>query len=239
MHNNILLVDDEQGILDMLSFVLKKEGFANIHYALTGNDAVAIAKSAAIDLIVLDVMLPDLDGFEVCRRLREAVDVPILFLTSRTTDLDKLTGFAMGCDDYITKPFNPLEVAARLKAQLRRQQRVRESVSHSRQCLDYGHFRLDKDAGQLIVAGEEVECPAREFALLAFLCEHPNQIFSVRHLYERVWGDQYLGDEKTVAIHISRLRKRIEPDPNAPRYLINVRGLGYKLVNAGKKGGDA
>lgn len=239
MHDNILLVDDEQGILDMLSLVLKKEGFTHIHHALTGNDAVAMAKDMAFDIIVLDVMLPDLDGFEVCRRLREVGDAPILFLTARTTDLDKLTGFAMGCDDYITKPFNPLEVAARLKAQLRRQQHMRQVVNRFRRHFDYGHFRLDKEAGQLVVAGREVECPAREFALLTFFCEHPNKIFSVRQLYEQVWGDPYLGDEKTVVIHISRLRRKIEPDPNRPRYLINVRGLGYKLVDGTKKGGGA
>ncbi|MFB6366671.1 response regulator transcription factor [Paenibacillus elgii] len=237
MHNHILLVDDEKGILDMLSLVLKKEGFTNIHHALTGRDAVAMAKETAFDLIVLDVMLPDIDGFEVCRRLREVGDAPILFLTSRTTDLDKLMGFAMGCDDYITKPFNPLEIVARIKAQLRREQRVRQAVKQVQQQLDYGYFRLDKAAGQLIVAGREVECPAREFALLTFFCEHPNQIFSVRQLYEQVWGDQYLGDEKTVVIHISRLRKKIEPDSNLPQYLINIRGLGYKIVNAANKGG--
>ncbi|KZS43279.1 DNA-binding response regulator [Paenibacillus glucanolyticus] len=234
MNQPILLIDDEKGILDMLTLVLKKEGFRHIHHALTGAEAVAMAYGKSYDLVVLDVTLPDIDGFEVCRRLRQTMDMPILFLTSRTTDLDKLTGFAMGGDDYITKPFNPLEVAARMKAQLRRQNQKSNAKQAPR--FDYGYFVVDKEGGQLVVDGCSVECPAREFALLTFFCEHPNRIFSIRQLYEQVWGDEYLGDEKTVAIHISRLRKKIESDASKPQFLLNVRGLGYKIVKPEKKG---
>ena len=227
---SVLLVDDEQGLCDMLTAVLKKEGFRFVRSAGTGEEAMRLLKELDPDVIILDVMLPDEDGFEVCRNIRKITEAPILFLTARDTDLDKLMGFGIGGDDYMTKPFNPLEVVARIKARLKYKLKQERSAQSRITQLDFGYFRLDLEAGELIVNGKEVECPAREWELLVFLCRHPNRIFSTRQLYESVWNEPYLGDEKTVVIHIFRLRKRMEPDPGNPRFLVNVRGLGYKML---------
>ncbi|GIO98260.1 DNA-binding response regulator [Paenibacillus lautus] len=227
---SVLLVDDEQGLCDMLTTVLKKEGFWHIRSVATGREAVRMLTDFDPDVIILDVMLPDEDGFEVCRKIRKISETPILFLTARDADLDKLMGFGIGGDDYITKPFNPLEVVARIKARVKyKVQREKLALSRLTE-LDFGYFRVDLAAGELVVNGNHVECPAREWELLVFLCRNPNRIFSTRQLYESVWNESYLGDEKTVVIHIFRLRKRMEPDPGNPRFLVNVRGLGYKIL---------
>lgn len=229
-HISVLLVDDEQGLCEMLAAVLKKEGFRHIRTAGTGHEALEVVAESDIDVIVLDVMLPDEDGFEVCRKMRKITEAPILFLTARDTDLDKLMGFGIGGDDYVTKPFNPLEVVARIKARVKYKMQ-KEKPEHSRLApIDFGYFRVELEAGELIIDGAHIECPAREWELLVFLCNHPNRIFSTRQLYEAVWKEPYLGDEKTVVIHISRLRKKIEPDPSKPKFLVNVRGLGYKMM---------
>ncbi|MEK4114761.1 response regulator transcription factor [Paenibacillus sp. FSL W8-0919] len=233
---SVLLVDDEQGLCDMLTTVLKKEGFWHIRSVDTGQDAVRILTEFNPDVIILDVNLPDIDGFEVCRKIRKQTEAPILFLTARDADLDKLMGFGIGGDDYITKPFNPLEVVARTKARLKYKMREKRAVqSRLTQLLDFGYFRVDLEAGELTVNGKHVECPAREWELLVFLCRHPNRIFSTRQLYESVWKEPYFGDEKTVVIHIFRLRKKVEPDPGNPRFLVNVRGLGYKMLTPRKE----
>ncbi|EGK11033.1 response regulator transcription factor [Kroppenstedtia eburnea] len=226
----LLLVDDEPSILEMLEVTLRKEGFREILTARTGEEGVRLAREGRPDLVLLDVMLPDLEGFEVCRRLRSFTTVPILFLTARSNDLDKLMGLGIGGDDYITKPFNPLEVVARVKAQLRRQQLAGQQIREETRIHDWGRFRMDEGAGQLTVEGTAVPCPAREFQLLSFLCRHPNQIFSKSQLYEQVWGEESLGEDNTVMVHVRRLREKIEPDPAKPRYLVTVRGLGYKLL---------
>ncbi len=226
----ILLVDDENSIIDILRIVLQKEGFRYIYTANDGNSAIHLCRQYSPHLIVLDVMLPDMEGFEVCRALRNFTDVPILFLTARNADLDKLVGFSMGGDDYITKPFNPLEVVARIKAQLRRLRREFAPNVKEKNVYDFGRFRLQLDSAQLIVEGKEIPCPAMEFKLLAYLCKHPNQIFSKQQLYEHVWGEESLGDDNTVMVHIRRIREKIEVNPSRPQYLITVRGLGYKMV---------
>ncbi|MGP0577816.1 response regulator transcription factor [Paenibacillus peoriae] len=226
----VLIVDDEQGLRDMLTTVLKKEGFLQVKHAATGREALQVVMESHVDVIVLDVMLPDNDGFEVCRQMRLYTDAPILFLTARDTDLDKLMGFGIGGDDYITKPFNPLEVVARMKARMKYRKVSTVAMKPTLRTLDFGYFRLELESGVLFVENKQVECPAREWLLLVFLCKHPNRIFSVRQLYEAIWSEAYLGDEKTVVIHISRLRKKIEPDPKHPQFLINVRGLGYKMM---------
>ncbi|QDY86183.1 response regulator transcription factor [Paenibacillus polymyxa] len=228
----VLIVDDEQGLRDMLTTVLKKEGFLHVKHAATGQEALQIVMESRIDVIVLDVMLPDYDGFEVCRQMRVYTEAPILFLTARDTDLDKLMGFGIGGDDYITKPFNPLEVVARMKARMKYRKVTTADMKPVLRTLDFGYFCLELDSGVLYVQDQVVDCPAREWLLLVFLCKHPNRIFSVRQLYEAIWSETFLGDEKTVVIHISRLRKKIEPDPKHPQFLVNVRGLGYKMISA-------
>ncbi|SHJ16943.1 DNA-binding response regulator, OmpR family, contains REC and winged-helix (wHTH) domain [Clostridium amylolyticum] len=234
MKESILIIEDEIGLIKMLKRLLEKEGFPKIYQAESGLEALKIIKENRIDLILLDVMLPDIDGFNLCQQIRDISDVPIIFLTARTGDIDKLTGFSVGGDDYITKPFNPLEVSARIKAILHRQRRVLPKDTNIFQ-TDY--FTLHFDQAKLIVNGEEVSCPAMEFQLLKFMCQHPKQVFSVDQLYENIWKDYSgIGKENTVMVHISRLRQKIEKDPKHPVYLKNVRGLGYILNPENREG---
>ncbi|MCP1312034.1 response regulator transcription factor [Paenibacillus tyrfis] len=228
----ILLVDDEPTIVRMLKKVLEKEGFIHIDTAATGEEALSMCDSRSYDYIVLDVMLPGQSGFEVCPKLRQRTDAPILFLTARSSDLDKLSGFALGGDDYVTKPFNPLEVAARIKAKLRRVAKSAESPA-TQGVYDFGRFRLNELAGELTVEDRRTPCPAQVFQLLLFFCKHPNRIFNKQELYERVWGDSGFSDDNTVMVHIYRIRERIERNPAEPELLVTVRGLGYKLVRGG------
>lgn len=237
----ILLVDDEQTIVDMLQIVLQKEGFSVIETAGSAEEALTACKARTFDIIVLDVMLPGRSGIDVAPFLRQLTDAPILFLTARTSDFDKLTGFAVGGDDYITKPFNPIEVVARIKAQLRRYFAAarHQSIAHPTQeqqgprdnhIYDFGRFQVHENAGELVVEDVPVACPALVFQLLLFFCKHPNRIFSKSELYEHVWGEEALNDDNTVMVHIHRIRERIEQDPTNPQFIVNVRGMGYKLV---------
>lgn len=233
MNDRILIIEDEVGLIKMLRRLLDKEGFREIYQAESGAEALKKIKEHRIDLILLDVMLPDTNGFDLCQKIREISDVPIIFLTARTADIDKLTGFSMGGDDYITKPFNPLEVAARIKTILYRQRKTMPGIA---QVYRTERFILYYDQAKLIVKGKEVNCPAKEFQLLKFMCQHPNQVFSVDHLYEKVWEDyDIVGKENTVMVHISRLRQKIEENPKQPEYLKNVRGLGYILNSADQR----
>lgn len=227
MNDSILIIEDEIGLIKMLKRLLDREGFQEVYQATSGVEALKKIKEYKVDLILLDVMLPDANGFDLCQQLREVSEAPIIFLTARTTDIDKLTGFSMGGDDYITKPFNPLEVVARIKAILYRQRRTIPEMS---QAFRTDRFVLHYDRARLIVDGKEINCPAKEFQLLKFFCQHPNQVFSVDHLYEKVWGDfNVVGKENTVMVHIRRLRLKIERDLKNPEFLKNVRGLGYML----------
>ncbi|CAH0324297.1 response regulator transcription factor [Priestia megaterium] len=233
MEPKILLVDDNEEILRLLTVTLRKENLINIFTASSSKEAVDICKVIRPHIIILDVMLPDRDGFETCRELRDYTDAPIIFLTAKNTDLDKLTGFNFGGDDYVTKPFNPLEIVARIKAQLKRlnmNERSKEPIIQ--QVYHYTDFSLYVDSAQLVVRGIEVECPAKEFQLLCFLCEHPNKIFTKNQLYEHIWGMDSYGDTHTVMVHIRRLREKIEKDPSDPKIIVTVRGLGYKLIGS-------
>ncbi|SHE68125.1 DNA-binding response regulator, OmpR family, contains REC and winged-helix (wHTH) domain [Seinonella peptonophila] len=230
-NEKILLVDDEQGILDIFNILLKKEGFKEIKTATSGEEALSIVKNSKLDLIILDVSLPDMDGFQLCSQIRLYTQIPILFVSARSSDLDKLTGFGIGGDDYITKPFHPLEVMARIHAQLRRQNIYKASSQTSATTIwDYGSLIVYPDEGRIIVNGEEIPHTAKEFELLTFFCKHPNRIFTTNQLYETVWGYSYVGDEKTVVMHISKLRKKIELNPKKPQIIVNLRGLGYKFI---------
>jgi len=233
MYNaKILLVDDEKAIVHLIEMVLRKEGFRHIYTAYNGKEALEIVKRHMIDIILLDVMLPDQTGFDLCPQIRNASDAHIIYLTARTSDLDVLTGFATGGDDYVTKPFNPLEIAARVKARLRRGAvtPAPSRLEESRSRYEFGRFVLDEFSGMLLVEGQEVPCPAQAYQLLLFLCKHPGIVFSKAQLYEEVWGMDGLGDDNTVMVHIRKIRERIEKDPGNPEYLLTVRGLGYKLV---------
>ncbi|MEK3827596.1 MULTISPECIES: response regulator transcription factor [Paenibacillus] len=245
-HVSLLLVDDEQAILHMLKTVLLKEKFLDIDTVTTGEAALEACNNKTYHCIVLDIMLPGKSGLEICPFLRQVTDAPILFLTAKTTDYDKLTGFAVGGDDYVVKPFNPLEVVARIKSLLNRylpsktvvlqqQQNILSHVNTSSSDLsqgiyDFGRFQVFELAGELRVEGQAVTCPALVFQLLLFFCKHPNRIFTKSELYERVWGSEAISDDNTVMVHIHRIRERIEKDPSNPAFLVNVRGLGYKLI---------
>ncbi|MBY0595228.1 response regulator transcription factor [Bacillus bingmayongensis] len=224
-NHKILIIDDDQHILDLLTVVFEKEGFKNILKASTGAETLLKNKHENPHIILLDVMLPDIDGFNLCSKIRSDTDVPILFLTAKTTDLDKLQGFSFGGDDYITKPFNPLEVVARVKAQLRRS--IQIPSSHSpKQVYDFGYFKIDSNTGRLTVDGVRIECPTQEMKLLLYFCEHPNRILSKQQIYKDVWAEFYGGDS-TVMVHVRRLREKIEKDPSRPKWIKTARGLGY------------
>jgi DNA-binding response OmpR family regulator len=228
---SILLVDDELAILQLLGTVLRKEGFHKLTQVKTAEEALDICARQSFDAIVLDIALPGMSGIEACPFLRRLTDAPILFLSARTTDFDKLTGFAVGGDDYVTKPFNPLEIVARIKSLLRRSGKAAAAAPPAPGgTLDFGGFQIHEAAAELRVDGKLVACPSLVFQLLLFLCKNPNRVFTKSELYERVWGEHSLSDDNTIMVHIHRIRERIEPDPSQPRYLVNVRGLGYKLV---------
>lgn len=222
----ILLVDDEIAILTMLKTILTKEGFAKIDTAITAEEALSYCKQQSYDLILLDVMLPRQSGFDICPQIRQLTNAPIFFVTARTSDLDKLSGFALGGDDYITKPFNPLEVVARIKAQLRRI-KTQPEVSTT---LQFPQLMIHTASGDVYFQGKAVELSAQVYQLLLFFAKHPNQLFTKSQLYENVWQDAYLGEDNTVMVHIRKLRQKIEDNPSNPERIVTVRGLGYKFV---------
>lgn len=225
-HGKILLVDDEIAILMMLKTILTKEGFTNIDTATTAEEALSYCKQQSYDLILLDVMLPGQSGFDICPQIRQLTNAPIFFVTARTSDLDKLSGFALGGDDYITKPFNPLEVVARIKAQLRRIQ-AQPEISTT---LHFPQLTIHTASGEVYFQEKAVELSAQVYQLLLFFAKHPNQLFTKSQLYENVWQDAYLGEDNTVMVHIRKLRQKIEDDPSNPERIVTVRGLGYKFV---------
>lgn len=229
MENKILLVDDEKDIVDLLEEVLKKEGFSCIQKAFTGTDAWNICRDFKPDVVVLDIMLPDMDGLEVCRRIREFSYCSILFLSSKNDDVDKILGLSCGGDDYVTKPFSPKEVVFRIKAQLRRQQYQVDSMAKPEARLTAGPLSIDRESCRVYKEEREIELTGREYLLLTYLMENPDKIISKERLYEQVWGEYSSICDNTIMVHIRHLREKIEDDPSNPRQLITVKGLGYKL----------
>ncbi|MDX8342351.1 response regulator transcription factor [Rossellomorea sp. YZS02] len=227
----LLIVDDESALIHMLETILKKEGFKHIDTSHSAEGALDLCKKNTYDLLLLDVMLPNRSGFDICPLLREYTDAAIIFLTARSSDLDKLSGFALGADDYITKPFNPLEVVARVKVHLRRQNATPPSSDQN--TYRCGPIVINTGSGEVSVNGKRADLPAQVYQLLLFFCKHPNQLFSKGQLYENVWGSDYLGEENTVMVHIRKLREKIESNPSNPKHLVTVRGLGYKLLSNG------
>ena len=221
----ILVVDDEKVMVKGIRFNLENEGYT-VDVGYNGRQAVDLARSNEYDLIILDLMMPELDGLEACMEIRAFSTVPIIMLTARGEDTDKLLGFEYGADDYITKPFNILEVKARVKALLRRASAVRreEDASHR---LTVGDLTLDSDARTTWKDGMPVELTAREFDLLELLMKHPNRVYSREQLLNLVWGYEYTGEYRTVDIHIRRLREKVEKDPANPTLLCTKWGVGY------------
>lgn len=209
---------------------MTKEGFQNIYKATTGLGAVEKAEEIKPDVIVLDIMLPDIDGYEVCRRIREFTYAPILFLSAKADDVDKLLGLGMGGDDYITKPFSPKEVAYRIKAQFRRMGYTEQPASSTKTpVVTFGDIEMNQKQGEVKKAGEIISLTALEYQLLLFFIQHPNQILSKETITERVWGERFEGNDNALMVHIHHLRQKIETDPSKPAYILTQRGLGYKF----------
>ena len=225
----IMIVDDEPDIQNLLEKSLSMEGFRNIIKTDNGLSAVSACKELQPDVIILDVMLPGLDGYEVCKQIREFSHCPILFLSSKNDELDKILGLAVGGDDYVTKPFSPKEVAFRVKAQLRRLE-YKPLLAEAR-LLKVGALRIDPEGCRVMKDGKEMELTAREFEILRYMALNIGRVISRERLYETVWGEDSFGCDNTVMVHIRHLREKIESDPASPEYLITMKGLGYKLVN--------
>ena len=225
-NKKILLVDDEEDIVNLLETVLRKEGFKNIIKAENGIESIEICKREKPDLIVLDIMLPDIDGFSVCQEIRKYSTSPILFLSAKNEETDKILGLGIGGDDYVTKPFSPKEVAYRIKAYFRRNQ-----IGSERQTsYSIGNLSINEETGEVYKNRNHVILTAKEFQLLLFFCKNPNRILSKNQLYEAIWKEDYLSNENTVMVHIRHLREKIEDNPSKPIFIRTVRGLGYKLV---------
>ena len=222
----ILVVEDEESFSDALGYMLRKEGF-EVATAATGPDGVAEFDRAGADLVLLDLMLPGLSGIEVCRQLRQRSDVPVIMLTAKDGEVDKVVGLEIGADDYVTKPFSARELVARIHAVLRR--RGKDVDEPSSAVLQAGPVRMDVERHIVSVGGETVAMPLKEFELLEFLLRNAGRVLTRGQLIDRVWGSDYVGDTKTLDVHVKRLRAKIEPDPASPKYLLTVRGLGYKF----------
>nr|WP_314460436.1 response regulator transcription factor [uncultured Clostridium sp.] len=229
MNSKILLVDDERDIVNLIQEVLRQDGFPVIERAYTGLEALRICREFQPDVVVLDVMLPDFDGLEVCKKIREFSYCSILFLSSKNDDIDKILGLSCGGDDYITKPFSPREVVFRIKAQLRRQQYQAAPGSGDRDILNAGSLTLDKESCRAYKSGQEINLTGREYLLLSYLMENTDKIISKERLYEQVWGDYSSICDNTIMVHIRHIREKIEDIPSNPQQLITVKGLGYKL----------
>jgi len=224
----ILVVDDEPHIRELLKLYLSREGYEVLE-AQDGETALRQVTQVPPSLIILDIMMPRTDGWDVLKNVRQKNAVPVIMLTAKGEEVDRVLGLELGADDYITKPFSPRELVARVKAVLRRTIRVEQEP----EVLDFGHFRIDKSAHELVVRGEAVPCPAKEFDLLWLLCANPNRTFTREHLLQKVWGYDFFGDARTVDVHVRRVREKVEPEPESPRYIITVWGVGYKFVEGG------
>lgn len=229
MDGKILLVDDEKDIVDLMEEVLRQDGFRFIKKAYTGMEALQLCKEFEPDIVVLDIMLPDSNGIDVCRKIREFSICSILFLSSKNEDVDKILGLSSGGDDYITKPFSPREIVFRIKAQLRRQQYHTDFQPLEKSMITAGPLSLDKESCRIYKDGNEISLTGREFLLLSYFMENADKIISKEHLYEHVWGEYSVICDNTIMAHIRHLREKIEDSPSNPRQLITVKGLGYKL----------
>ena len=229
MDRKILLVDDEKDIADLIEEVLRQDSFKNIKKAYTGMDAVQVCREYQPDVVVFDFMLPDIDGIEVCKQIREFSFCSILFLSSKNDDIDKILGLSCGGDDYITKPFSPREIVYRIKAQLRRQQYQSVMRTDVKGLLTVGGLVLDRESSRIYKNEKEIDLTGREFLLLSYLMENADKIISKERLYEQVWGEYSSICDNTIMVHIRHIREKIEDTPSTPKQLITIKGLGYKL----------
>jgi DNA-binding response OmpR family regulator len=223
------LVDDDPGVLDVVAFMLRREGF-EVDEERDGTEALARARAGRYDIVVLDVMLPGMSGTDVCRALRAESDVPIVMLTARDAEIDRVLGLELGADDYVTKPFSTAELLSRVRAILRRRELDRATGGATVRKL--GGLQIDLGRHEVSVDGDRVHLTLSEFKVLSLLAEQPERIISRRELMQHLWASEHVGDEHACEVHISNLRRKIEKDPSQPERLVTVRGMGYKLVAA-------
>lgn len=227
-NETILIVDDEKEIRNLIGIYLKNEGF-HVLEACDGEEGLQLVKKHKVHLIVLDLMMPKVDGIEMCMKVREVAEMPIIMLTAKSQDMDKIGGLTIGADDYVTKPFNPLELIARIKSQLRRYLKMSGLHSSNREELEVGDLRINTATHEVFVNNERVKLTPREFAILELLVSNPGIVMSAEQIYEKVWKEEAFQSENTVMVHIRKIRERIEANPRNPQYIKTVWGVGYKV----------
>ena len=226
--NKILIVEDEVAIADLEKDYLELSDFA-VDICNTGDEGLEAALKGNYDLVILDLMLPGLDGFEVCRRIREEKDIPILMVSAKKDDIDKIRGLGLGADDYMTKPFSPSELVARVKAHMARYERLVGTQKPQNEMVEIRGIRIDKTARRVYVDGVERTFTTKEFDLLTFLAEHPNHVFTKDELFREIWDMDSIGDIATVTVHIKKIREKIEKDSSKPEYIETIWGVGYRF----------
>lgn len=224
--NRILIVDDDRDIVNLVSDILEDEGYL-IGKAYDGNNALFKIRTEQYDLIILDIMLPDIDGFEICKKIRNIIDVPIIFLSAKNKSIDKVLGFQIGADDYITKPFDDNELLARVRAHLKRQERIKSIYAGTAGIIKYDNIEINKNSYEVKVNGKKIELSTREFQILSYMAENPNCVLSREQIYNDVWGYDEYGDINTVTVHIKKLREKVDKDGN---FIKTVWGVGYKFI---------
>ena len=230
--SRILIIEDEEAIADLEKDYLELSGF-EVKICNTGDEGLQTALREEFDLIVLDLMLPGLDGFEVCKKIREEKNIPIIMVSAKKEDIDKIRGLGMGADDYMTKPFSPSELVARVKAHLARYDRLVGSSNKNNDVIEIRGIRIDKTARRVIVDGEEKAFTGKEFDLLTFLAEHPNHVYTKEELFREIWDMDSIGDIATVTVHIKKIREKIEFDSAKPQYIETIWGVGYRFQGIG------
>ncbi|MDE0639407.1 response regulator transcription factor [Bacillus sp. CNPSo 3703] len=228
VQSKVLIIDDEKEILELIHTVLTREGIDQVLTASTARDGLTQFHQEQPDLVILDIMLPDGEGYDICKQIRDVSHVPIIFLSAKGEESDKIVGLAIGGDDYITKPFSPKEVAYRVKAQLRRSSYLQPSQAEP--VIKKGPFELNEQQAELTKNGAAIELTPKELMLMTYFLQHPNRVISKETLYQTVWGEDFFGSDNTVMVHMRRLREKIEHSPSTPEFLVTVKGLGYKFV---------
>ena len=228
MNKKILVVDDEKAIVDLISFNIKKEGY-DVVTAYDGEEAIAKVEAENPDLILLDVMLPKMDGFTVCRKLREKISTPIIMITAKEEEVDKVLGLELGADDYMTKPFSPSELVARVKAHLARYDRLTGSCAEKNKEIEIRGLKIDTTARRVWINGVEKTFTTKEFDLLTFLASHPNHVYTKDELFREIWDMESVGDIATVTVHIKKIREKVEIDTSNPQYIETIWGVGYRF----------
>lgn len=226
--SKILIIEDEESIAELEKDYLELSGF-EVETERSGDTGLKSALEKDFDLVILDLMLPKVDGFEICRRLREQKDIPVLMVSAKKDDIDKIRGLGLGADDYMTKPFSPSEMVARVKAHLARYERLIHSNTRENDILEIRGIRIDKTARRVWVNGEEKNFTAKEFDLLTFLAENPNRVFTKEELFREIWDMESIGDIATVTVHIKKIREKVEKDTSKPQYIETIWGVGYRF----------